>query len=270
MLADLGNKSSLQFLYKLFGDLFSDCYLVDIDAYLSGIKQFEESNLTRSICEVGILSYDAPVAGFAAQLEGYRRQVLCGFCQHMFANRRASGVENLVEHVRHVVSSVDESDILRREHLCEEFLECRSTCGRFRAGLDNDGVSSAHSSSHDPYREQNGEIKRTNHQRHTVGHLIHFCDHAGPTHQSTKMPFRSRPASQAANHLIHLSDNGSNIAQVSLHFAPSQVFAQGSNQFVLVCQNRFFKTLELLDTPFDGQRFTCHKKLSLCRHNSTD
>ena len=54
MLADLGNKSSLQFLYKLFGDLFSDCYLVDIDAYLSGIKQFEESNLTRSICEVGI------------------------------------------------------------------------------------------------------------------------------------------------------------------------------------------------------------------------
>ena len=88
MLADLADKRLLEFAKESFSHLFCNCYLIDIDTYLSGIGELEERNLSRSILEVGILADDTPVARLTAKFESHGCKVLRGFGQHMFAHSR--------------------------------------------------------------------------------------------------------------------------------------------------------------------------------------
>ena len=87
MFADLLYEGLFEFLNERLCHLFRHGYLVDIDADLSGVAEFEEGNFTSGILQVSIFADDAPVAGLATKFQGHRGEIFGGFGQHMFAHR---------------------------------------------------------------------------------------------------------------------------------------------------------------------------------------
>ena len=112
----------------------------------------------------------------------------------MFTHSRRAGVENLVEalcqtDIRHVMTTIDERYVLRREHLREEPFEYRCASGRLGTGLDDHRVTAAHRRCYHADSEQNRKIERTNDQRDTIRHLIDLGYETREAHQPTEVPF---------------------------------------------------------------------------------
>ena len=275
MLADLRRKCLLEFLQERLRDLLGHGYLVDVDADLSGVAELEEGDLAGCVFEVGILAHHAPIAGLAAQLQRHGGEVLGGFGHHVLAHGGRAGVEDLVEalreaHVRHVVAAVDEGDVLGRENFREEALEHFGAGRRLAAGFDHHSVAAAHRRRHHADGQQYREVERADHQRHAVGHLIDFGDGAGEAHQSAEMAFRPCPAAQPAQHLVDFHDDGTHVAEVSLHAAASEVGDQRVLELGGVLDDRRFQFLKLLLPPFDRQRRARAEELALRLNDSLD
>ena len=98
--ADLPDEFFFQCIKKLRRNLLSNGSLIDIDADLSAVADFEKRDFSRSITDIGILSHNAPVSGFTAEFERNGRQMLCSLLHDMHADTRRTRIENLIEAFR--------------------------------------------------------------------------------------------------------------------------------------------------------------------------
>lgn len=293
MLANLAGKLRLQRVDERLGNLLCHGNLIDVDADLSGIAEFEKGDFARRVLNVGILANHAPVASFAAQFQCHGREVLGGLRQHVFAYRRRAGVEDLVEalrqaHIGHVVTAVHERDELRREDLGDELLECGGAGCRLGAGLHHHGIAAADAGRHHAQREQYRKVERADDQRDAVGHLIDFGNQAGEAHKAAEVPLGTRPALESANHLVDFHNGRADVAEVGLHGAAPEVLVQGVFKFLFVRSDRVAQFLQLADAPIHvkgcaraeevpllgndglkvGDRICCHRGMILRRENT--
>ena len=64
------------------------------------------------------------------------------------------------------------------------------------------------------------------------------------------MILRTSPSAKTMNHLVHLRNNGADVAEIGLHLASAQILRQGGLKFSLMRLDGIPKLFELLDSPF--------------------
>ena len=85
-------------VHQLFFDRLVHHQVIRCNTGLSGIDKFPGNNPFCRYFDIGVLINNTRT--FTAQLQGDRRQVLCGSCHNNFSYCRTAGKENIIKFLR--------------------------------------------------------------------------------------------------------------------------------------------------------------------------
>ena len=130
----------------------------------------------------------------------------------MLTHSGRAGIEYLVEAlcqtlVGHIVSPVDQGDILGRKQVGDETFQHGGAGGRFGTRLYHSRVAAGDACSQHAQRQQHREVERADNQCNAIGHLIYLGHYAGKAHQPTIVAFGSCPTTQPTDGLVDFGDD---------------------------------------------------------------